>query len=84
MDSSQSHYLSSMWTTELNDYCLVDLGNDKDYVIYQLSTNALVIIEEDDVYFYTIDQLLLAGARVITSLEELQLLTNRPFRPWGE
>lgn len=82
MDSSQANNDSAMWTTELDDYCLVDLGNDKHYTIYKVSNNVLLTIEDDDYFLYVIDQLLLAGARIITSVEEFKLLIDRPFRPW--
>jgi len=84
MDSSQANNDSAMWTTELHDYCLVDLTNSKEYSIYKVSRNCNVIIEDDNAAQYIIDQLLLAGARIITSVEEFKLLSDRPFRPWSE
>jgi hypothetical protein len=65
----------SMWTTNKHDYWLIKVPNGG-HAIYEISTDALITIEDDEVYEFVIEKLLVENVKQITT-EDLNQYLHR-------
>jgi hypothetical protein len=78
MDEQIISEYQHMWTTDREDYRLIE-GEDKNLVIFQVSTTGMPIIEDGEVFEAVIQRMLQAGVKIITTDNLNNYLNVRVF-----